>query len=77
LKSNLRDYDKQFFQIGFSPYLGDYGDLHSWLMIKSKHDSRTDKWNTYPVIKFFKGDYLLEFDVDENNEPDIHFTIRF
>ena len=77
LKSNLRDYDKQFVQIGFAPYLGDYGDLHSWLMIKSKHDSRTDKWNTYPVIKFFKGDYLLEFGVDENDEPDIHFMIRF
>ena len=77
LKSNLRDYDKQFVQIGFAPYLGDYGDLHSWLMVKSKHDGRTDKWNTYPVIKFFKGDFLLEFGVDEEDEPDIHFMIRF
>ena len=77
LKSTLRDYDKRFIQMGFAPYLGDYGDLHSWLMIKSKHDSRSDKWNTYPLIKFFKGDYLLEFGVDENDDPDIHFMIRF
>ena len=23
-----------YLQMGFAPYLGDYGDLHSWLMIK-------------------------------------------
>lgn len=77
LNSSMRDYSKQFIQIGFAPYLGNYGDLHSWLMVKSKRDSLTDEWNSYPVIKFFKGDYLLEFGIDENNEPDLHFMIRF
>lgn len=77
LKSNMRDYSKQFVQIGFAPYLGNYGDLHSWLMVKSKHDSLTDEWNSYPVVKFFKGDYLLELGVDENDELDLYFMIRF
>ena len=75
-KSNARNYSKQFIQIGFAPYLGAYGDLHSWLMVKSKRTDLTDEWNTYPVIKFFKGDYLLEFGVDENDKLDLHFMIR-
>ena len=77
IKSNMRDYSKQFVQIGLAPYLGNYGDLHTWLMVKSKHDSLTDEWNSYPVVKFFKGDYLLEFGFDENDELDLHFMIRF
>ena len=77
VNTDSQDYTEQFLQFGFAPYLGNYGDLHSWLMVKTKRTSLTDGWHTYPVIKFFKGDYLFEMGVDENNQLDAHFMIRF
>ena len=30
------DYIEQYLQVGVAPYIGEYGDLHTWLMLKSK-----------------------------------------
>ena len=35
-------------------------------MLKSKEDTR-DKWKTYPFIKLFKGDFLLEVGSKESH----------
>ena len=53
-KRKIHDYSEQYYQIGVAPYLGDYGDLHTWIMIKAKENSLENKWSTYPVLKFFK-----------------------
>lgn len=75
-ESDTRSHSKQFIQLGFAPYVGEYGDLHSWLMVKSKRTSSADDWNTYPMLRFFKGDYFLEVGVDENEKLDLHFMVR-
>ncbi len=76
-KRKIHDYSEQYYQIGVAPYLGDYGDLHTWIMIKAKENSLDNKWSTYPVLKFFKGNVLMEFGYGEKTEWDVHLMYRF
>ena len=76
-KRKIHDYSEQYYQIGVAPYLGDYGDLHTWIMIKAKENSLENKWSTYPVLKFFKGNVLVEFGYGEKTEWDVHLMYRF
>ena len=74
---NIIDYTDKHIQLGVAPYLGEYGDLHTWLMVKTKKNSLNNKQITYPVIKFFKGNVLLELGYDKKTDWDIHFMYRF
>ena len=74
--NNLNDTD-QYYKVGFAPYLGEYGDLHTWVMLKTRRNSRTKKWSAYPVIKFFKGNLLFESGYSRDSEWDIHLMYRF
>ena len=64
-------------RVGFAPYIGKYGDLHTWLMFKTKKNSLRDSWSTYPVIKFFKGDFLIELGYNNKTRTDAHLMYRF
>ncbi len=70
------NYKEEFLQLGFAPYVGAYGDLHTWLMIKTKKNSATDTSTTYPVIKFFKGNALFEVGYNNSSEWDVHLMYR-
>ena len=74
---NIIDYSDKHIQLGLAPYLGEYGDLHTWLMVKTKKNSLNNKQITYPVIKFFKGNVLLELGYDNKTDWDIHLMYRF
>ena len=74
---NIIDYDDKFIQLGIAPYLGKYGDFHTWLMVKTKKNSLNKKQITYPVVKFFKGNALLELGYDKRADWDIHLMYRF
>ena len=68
---------ERYLQIGVAPYVGEYGDLHTWIMLKSKNNSITGNWETYPVLKFFKGNALLEFGYNNSLNWDVHLMYRF
>lgn len=74
---NIIDYTDKHIQLGLAPYLGEYGDLHTWLMVKTKKNSINNKQVTYPVVKFFKGNLLLELGYDKKTDWDIHLMHRF
>ena len=74
---NIIDYTDKHIQLGLAPYLGEYGDLHTWLMVKTKKNSINNKQITYPVVKFFKGNVLLELGYDNKADWDIHLMYRF
>ena len=74
---NIIDYTDKHIQLGVAPYLGEYGDLHTWLMVKTKKNSLNNKQITYPVVKFFKGNVLLELGYDKKTDWDIHLMYRF
>ena len=48
-------------RLGFAPYVGDTGDLHTWLMLEIDHRPEADDTVTAaPLIRLFKGPLLLE-----------------
>ena len=77
VENRLKSYNQNHVQIGFAPYLGEYGDIHTWLMLKTKKTSLKDKRSSYPVLKFFKGNTLLEFGYNNKTDWDIHLMYRF
>lgn len=75
------DIDKFFTQkarIGIAPYIGDYGDIHTWFMLQADHNpTADDNFVLTPLVRMFKGEYLAEFGVSENKEVLANFIIRF
>ena len=70
-----RDWD-QSYKLGVAPYLGDYGDLHTWCMVKVRKLFLSEEWSFWPTIRLFKGDSLVEFGYDGGDSWDIHFMYR-
>ncbi len=48
-------------RIGVAPYVGDYGDLHTWLMLQADFDPRQDDtFRLTPLVRLFRGTTLGE-----------------
>jgi hypothetical protein len=48
-------------RFGVAPYLGDYGDLHTWLMLQADYDAgEQDSFSVTPLVRLFKGTTLVE-----------------
>lgn len=75
------DIDRFFMQkarVGFAPYVGDYGDLHTWLMLELEHEPEADDTlRITPLVRFFKGEYLAEAGISEDGEMLFNWIIRF
>ena len=76
-KTERKKYSDQQYQIGLAPYLGDYGDLHSWLFLKTKKKSFNKHWSIMPMIKFFYGDFLIELAYGSRQQWDTQLIYRF
>lgn len=48
-------------RVGFAPYEGDTGDLHTWLMVEvdNRPDNR-EPWGVTPLVRFFYRSALFE-----------------
>ena len=77
VKDQSSDYEEQFVQLGITPYLGDYGDLHIWLMLKCKKNTLFGSWSTYPLIRLFKGNVFAELGYSDQFQWDAHLMYRF
>jgi hypothetical protein len=79
--SHAGSIDKTFMQkgrLGIAPYIGDYGDLHTWLMLEVKHTPGAREDVTYtPLVRLFKGDTLIEAGVSTKGEVLFNWTYRF
>ena len=76
-ETKRQDYSEQYLQVGVAPYIGEYGDLHTRLMLKSKKNGLTGSWDTYPVLKLFKGNALIELGYSDSSQWDVHLMYRF
>ena len=74
--TDVKDYTENELTFGVAPYLGEYNDLHTWVMVKAKKDTIKNNWQTYPFVKFFKGDSLVEIGAKDSHW-DIHYMLRF
>ena len=72
-----KDYKEEYIQLGFAPYVADYNNLHTWIMVKTKKNTVTNKSSTYPELKFFYGNTLVEFGYSAVTDWDLHFMYRF
>lgn len=66
-------------KVGVAPYVGNTGDLHTWLMVEVDH--RPDNANPVgvtPMVRFFTGPTLLELGWSvTDDQPLINFAYRF
>lgn len=48
-------------RLGWAPYEGDFGDLHTWIMVEiDQRPERDQPVTATPLLRFFKGHALLE-----------------
>ncbi len=79
-KTQTNDQINDFYRaitLGVAPYLGDYGDIHTWLMVKHMRDSYGSEWETFPVIRLFKGNFFFEAGYSDYTRLDLHVMYRF
>ena len=73
--------DKFFLQkarVGITPYIGKYGDLHTWIMLQVEHMPQGRNKMIYtPMIRMFKGDFLFETGLSNYGNLMFNFIKRF
>ncbi len=75
---DIDDFYMQSTHIGIAPYIGDYGDLHTWLMLEVDHTPEgKDPLTFTPMVRFFKGVYLLELGVSDKGKALFNWVIRY
>jgi len=83
---SVRGYDLGFDQdvhhaarLGVAPYIGDYGDLHTWLMVEVHNLPEADTPTTVtPLVRFFYGVQLVEIGYTPETERFMaNWIIRF
>lgn len=65
-------------RVGIAPYVGDFGDLHTWLMLQvDHHPNEEDNFVVTPLVRMFKGPYLGEVGMSNNGDALLNLSIRF
>lgn len=65
-------------RLGIAPYIGDYGDIHTWLMLEADYDAgKSDSFSMTPLVRLFKGTSLLEAGYNLDGGVLFNFTQQF
>lgn len=65
-------------RVGIAPYVGDFGDLHTWLMFQVDYDAGAkDSFSPTPLVRFFKGSTMVEAGYNFDNGILFNFVQRF
>lgn len=72
------DFFMQEARLGIAPYIADYGDLHTWLMLEVKHiPEGEDTFTLTPLIRFFKDVHLVEIGISNHRDALFNWIVRF
>jgi len=75
---DIDDFYQQAVHVGIAPYVGDYGDVHTWLMVEVEHQPEADKNITVtPMIRLFKGVHLGELGMSNQGDVLFNYVIRY
>ncbi len=75
---DIDKYAKHTARVGIAPYIGDIGDLHTWLMIQADYDAgKQDSFSPTPLVRFFKGADMLEAGYNLDGGVLFNFIHRF
>ena len=70
---------QQKMTLGIAPYIANYGQLHSWLMLQIDHQPKIngEELIIAPLLRIFKGMHLAELGVSSNKNILFNFIVRF
>lgn len=75
---SIDDFYQQSARVGIAPYIGDYGDLHTWLMLQIDHSPENeDAITVTPLVRLFKGPHLLETGMSNRGEVLFNYVVRY
>ncbi len=75
---DLDNFYTQKARVGVAPYVGDYGDLHTWLMVEVAHKPEDDDpFTVTPLVRLFKGPVLTEAGMSLDGKVLFNFVYRF
>lgn len=74
----IDDFFQQSARAGVAPYIGDYGDLHTWLMVEVEHSPEAkDKYTVTPLVRLFKGVHLVEAGFSTHGDVLFNYVYRY
>lgn len=74
----IDDFFMQSARIGIAPYEGEYGDLHTWLMLQVDHKPESDDNITVtPLVRLFKGTHLIEGGISNKGSLLFNWTMTY
>ena len=74
----IDDFFSQSARVGWAPYEGDYGDIHTWLMLQVEHSPENDNnFTVTPLVRFFKDVHLLEAGMNNHGEVLLNYVLRY
>ena len=71
---------RQSGRVGVAPYIGDYGDVHTWLMLQVDHmpEDAGSRVQTTPLVRLFYNVQLLELGYTvETEKLMVNWIVRF
>ena len=75
---DIHDGFHQSSRVGIAPYIGDYGDLHTWLMLQVDHTPESEEKATVtPLVRFFKDVHMMETGVSNQGDVLFNYIVRF
>ena len=75
---DIADFYMQSARVGVAPYVGDYGDLHTWLMLQVEHTPENDdNFTVTPLVRLFKDVHLLEAGMNNRGEVLFNYVFRY
>lgn len=75
---DIDDFYMESARIGIAPYIGEFGDLHTWLMVQVDHSpEREDPLTFTPMVRMFKGYHLVEGGVSNQGKVMFNWMIQF
>lgn len=74
----IDDFYTQSARVGVTPYIGDYGDLHTWLMLEVDHSPEAgEPFTVTPLVRLFKGSHLVEAGISNKGDALVNWVVRF
>ena len=75
------DIETSFWQrahIGFAPYLANYDQLNTWLLLRvDHHPAKNEHFVVTPVLRFFYKTIWLELGYSSNEHAMVNWTVQF
>jgi hypothetical protein len=75
---DIEKFAKHTARLGIAPYIGDAGDLHTWIMLQADYQpGDNDDFSLTPMVRLFKDDHLFEAGINLDGGGMLNYTKQF